>query len=474
MIEETGKGLMHFIDTYRKLTKIPKAVFKPIQFEKWLKRIDVLMKDRMESEKVDFLIKDNSARKEVIGDEKLLTQVVINLINNAVDALCNSEHKKVRVRIHDLPDGKTQLDVIDNGCGIDRELLDKIFVPFFTTKEHGSAIAELLAQRGYATAMVGKWHLGNHLRHWPTRQGFSLFFGVPHSNDMPGFALYQGEKKIEQPVVQDTLTRRYTRSAIQFIRNNSTAPFFLYLAHTFPHIPLFASIEFAGRSRAGLYGDTVEEIDWSVGQIVATLKSLGLYDNTLILFTSDNGAWWEGSNGAFRGAKGSTWEAGYRVGLVASWPKRIAPNLRSDSLSVNIDLLPTIAAAAGAALPDGREIDGRSLLPLLGGERDTAAPHKYFYYFNNEELAGIRDNKWKLLTRAYYRKNLGAMDKFDQLPGFTSPYWLLFDLDDPHPERYSMAREYPDVVQRLAREMARAERRFRQGATRERQPTYPQ
>lgn len=335
-------------------------------------------------------------------------------------------------------------------------------------------IAELLAQRGYATAMVGKWHLGNHLRHWPTRQGFSLFFGVPHSNDMPGFALYQGEKKIEQPVVQDTLTRRYTRSAIQFIRNNSTAPFFLYLAHTFPHIPLFASIEFAGRSRAGLYGDTVEEIDWSVGQIVATLKSLGLYDNTLILFTSDNGAWWEGSNGAFRGAKGSTWEAGYRVGLVASWPKRIAPNLRSDSLSVNIDLLPTIAAAAGAALPDGREIDGRSLLPLLGGERDTAAPHKYFYYFNNEELAGIRDNKWKLLTRAYYRKNLGAMDKFDQLPGFTSPYWLLFDLDDPHPERYSMAREYPDVVQRLAREMARAERRFRQGATRERQPTYPQ
>lgn len=147
VIEETGKGLMHFIDTYRKLTKIPKAVFKPIPLDKWLKRIEVLMQDRMKSEKVDFLINNASTRKEVIGDEKLLTQVVINLINNAVDALCNSENKKVRVKVHDLSDGKTQLDVIDNGCGIDKEVLDKIFVPFFTTKEQGSGIGLSLSRQ---------------------------------------------------------------------------------------------------------------------------------------------------------------------------------------------------------------------------------------------------------------------------------------------------------------------------------------
>ena len=147
VIEETGKGLMHFIDTYRKLTKLPKPVFKPILIQKWLKRIEVLMKDRLESEKVDFQIKNASTRKEVIGDEKLLTQVVINLINNAVDASYDSSNKKVRVRVLDTPDGKTQLDVIDNGCGIDHELLDKIFVPFFTTKEHGSGIGLSLSRQ---------------------------------------------------------------------------------------------------------------------------------------------------------------------------------------------------------------------------------------------------------------------------------------------------------------------------------------
>lgn len=147
VIEETGKGLMHFIETYRKLTKMPKPMFKPIPLQKWMKRIEVLMKDRMETEKVDFQIKNTSTREEVIGDEKLLTQVVINLINNAVDAICNSDDKKVRVKIHDLPDGKIQLDVVDNGCGIDKELLDKIFIPFFTTKEQGSGIGLSLSRQ---------------------------------------------------------------------------------------------------------------------------------------------------------------------------------------------------------------------------------------------------------------------------------------------------------------------------------------
>ncbi len=147
VIEETGKGLMHFIDTYRKLTKIPKPVFKPVPLHKWLNRIEVLMKDRLVSEEVDFQIHNTSSRKEVIADEKLLTQVVINLLNNAIDALCDRESKKIRCRVHNLSDGKIQLDVIDNGCGIDKELLDKIFIPFFTTKEHGSGIGLSLSRQ---------------------------------------------------------------------------------------------------------------------------------------------------------------------------------------------------------------------------------------------------------------------------------------------------------------------------------------
>jgi len=335
-----------------------------------------------------------------------------------------------------------------------------------------TTIAELLRSRGYATRMVGKWHLGNRPEFWPTRHGFDSFYGVIHSNDMPGFALYRQEQQIEQPVDQATLTRRYTEQATGFIRAHADRPFFLYLAHTFPHIPLFASERFRGKSDAGLYGDTVEEIDWSTGEIVRTLEELELLDDTVVLFTSDNGAWWEGSNGPFRGAKGSTWEAGYRVGLVAALPGTIRAGLRSDALAANIDLLPTIAAITGAPPPKDLALDGRNLLPLLSGKTEDS-PHEYFYYFNNEELAGIRDRRWKLLTRAYYRRHLGAMDLFGQLPGFEEPYWLLFDLQDQPPERYSVAGEHPQVVQRLATEMRRAETTFRRQATRPRQETYP-
>lgn len=335
-------------------------------------------------------------------------------------------------------------------------------------------LAEMLGSAGYATAMVGKWHLGNRLDYWPTRQGFDEFYGVQHSNDMPDFALFRGEQKIEQPVKQSTLTRRYTDEAIRFIEAHATEPFFLYLPHTVPHIPLFSSDEFTGRSSAGLYGDVVEELDWSVGQIVGSLKSLGLYENTLILFTSDNGAWWEGSGAAMRGKKGSSWEAAYRVGLIASWPGRIPAGQRTSALAANIDLLPTIAEATGSPLPRDRIIDGRSFLPVLQNPGNSASAQDYFYYFNNEEIVGIRDDRWKLLTRIYYRRHLGALDKFDQVPEFTSPYWLLFDLQDPDPERYSLAREHPGIVARLSKEMSRAEADFRSTATRDREKTYPE
>lgn len=334
-------------------------------------------------------------------------------------------------------------------------------------------IAELLREGGYSTGMIGKWHLGNREEFWPTRHGFDAFYGVPHSNDMPDFALYRGEEKIEHPVEQSTLTARYTQEAIEFIDANADQPFFLYLSHTFPHIPLFVSPKFQGRSEAGLYGDVVEELDWSAGEIVARLKSLGLYQNTLILFTSDNGAWWEGSNGSARGKKGSSWEGAYRVGLVASWPHRISGPLRTDSLGNNTDLLPTIARAAGLDIPGDRLIDGRSLLEVMSGQATNPPPVNYFYYFNNEELVGIRDQRWKLVRRIHYRRHLGALDKFDQIPGFTDPYWLLFDMSDPDPEHYSRARENPEVVQQLRDEMLRAEKQFRTDATNDPEVTYP-
>jgi uncharacterized sulfatase len=334
-------------------------------------------------------------------------------------------------------------------------------------------LAELLRDGGYSTGMIGKWHLGNRQEFWPTRHGFHHFYGVPHSNDMPDFALYRDEKKIEQPVDQSTLTERYTEQAVDFIEANADQPFFLYLSHTFPHIPLFASPRFQGKSEAGLYGDVVEELDWSAGKIVARLKSLGLFENTLILFTSDNGAWWEGSNGNTRGKKGSSWEGAYRVGLIASWPREFSHPLRTVHLGNNTDLLPTIAGAAGIALPGDRVIDGHNLLRVLSGwETDQSTPN-YFYYFNNEELVGIRDQQWKLVRRIHYRRHLGALDKFDQIPGFTDPYWLLFDMQDPDPEHYSLAREHPEVVQRLQQEMQRAEDSFRKNATRDREKTYP-
>jgi len=344
--------------------------------------------------------------------------------------------------------------------------------------EHGLpqseiTLAELLRGAGYNTGMVGKWHLGNRSAHWPTRHGFDSFYGVLHSNDMPDFALYRGEEQIEFPVDQSTLTQRYTQEAISYIQANADRPFFLYLSHTFPHIPLFASSQFQGKSAAGLYGDVVEELDWSTGQIRELLKSLGLYENTLILFTSDNGAWWEGSNGNTRGKKGSSWDGAYRVGLVASWPRRISGPIRTAHLGNNTDLLPTIAAAAGIDLPSDRVIDGRNLLPAMAGEHDDTPDSHYFYYFNNEELAGIRDQNWKLLRRVHYRGHLGALDKFNQLPEFKESYALLFDMNDPDPEHYSLAREHPQVVERLRNELLRAEKQFRADATRERELTYP-
>jgi uncharacterized sulfatase len=232
----------------------------------------------------------------------------------------------------------------------------------------------------------------------------------------------------------------------------------LYLPHTFPHIPLHVSDRFAGRSAAGLYGDVVEEIDWSTGQIIETLRELGILDDTLVIFTSDNGPWFEGSSGPARGRKGSTWSGGHRVPLIASWPNRIPAATVSGEMGMNIDLLPTIAEAAQIEPPEDHRLDGRSLLPVLSGTAETG--HEYLYFFSNEDIVAIRDRRWKLVTYSYYRDLFVALDRIGPEYGHPGPYFLLFDMEDPEPERYSLARDNPEVVERLYAEMKRAQAAF--------------
>jgi arylsulfatase A len=264
-------------------------------------------------------------------------------------------------------------------------------------------IAQALKQRGYATAHLGKWHLGIHPGGRPGDHGFDYSFGLPYSNDMDlrpemprassrsanppadGWLvpIMLNGKVFEKPADQTTLTRRYTEEAVKFIREHKSSPFFLYFAHTFPHVPLFASPAFKGKSRRGIYGDTVEEIDWSVGQVLAALKKEGLSDNTLVFFTSDNGPWLTmkqqgGSAGPLRDGKGSTWEGGMRVPGIAWWPGKVAPGITGEPAN-GMDLFATALTLGGASIPADREIDGRDLSPLLL-ERKALPERPFFYY----------------------------------------------------------------------------------------------
>ena len=271
-------------------------------------------------------------------------------------------------------------------------------------------IAEALKPHGYATAHIGKWHLGIHAGGRPLDQGFDHSFGLPYSNDMDGrpglprgasglpdpphdgwnVALLRDGQVVEQPADQTTLTRRYTEDAVQFIREKKDGPFFLYFPHTFPHVPLFASPAFKGKSRAGIYGDAVEELDWSVGQVLDTLTKEGIAERTLVFFTSDNGPWLimgdqGGSAGLLREGKGSTWEGGMRVPGIAWMPGRIRPGVTSE-LAHAMDLFPTSLALAGVPLPTGVTLDGVDLAPLLF-ERKSLPPRPFFYYRGDQLFA---------------------------------------------------------------------------------------
>ena len=300
-----------------------------------------------------------------------------------------------------------------------------------------ATLAELLGRRGYRTGLVGKWHLGDQPGHKPGDNGFDSFYGALYSNNVAEFAIWRNDEiDIPSPVDQNQLTPTYTREAIEFIRASAGGAFFLYLAHTAVHEPLFVGDEFRGTSPAGLYGDAVAELDWSTGQILATLAELGLAENTLVLFTSDNGPWWQGSPGRFRGRKNNIADGGLRVPLLARWPARIPAGITNDELAVNFDIFATCLAMAGVDLPTDRIIDGQDILPLLRGE--AASPHEQFYYYDGPILAAVRDRKWKYQRR--HMSDNGGYPIFNQGP-------FLFDLENDPAESYNLIGHYPEVAE---------------------------
>ena len=322
-------------------------------------------------------------------------------------------------------------------------------------------LPEMLKAKGYATACIGKWHLGDQPPHLPTAHGFDEYYGIPYSNDMasarrgdPPLPLVQDTKVIEAPANQATLTKRYTSEAIQFIERNKSKPFFLYLPHTFPHLPLFASKEFHGKSANGRYGDSVEEIDWSTGKILDALKQHGLDKNTLVIFTSDNGSNGRngGSNAPLSGAKGGTMEGGMRVPMIARWPGRIPAGGTCNELSSTMDFLPTFAALSGGLL-SANKIDGHDITPLLTGTKGAASPYEVFYYYRRRQLQAVRwgDWKWHLPLANTFPNWTTANQKGRGRPG------KLVDLKTDLAEKVDMTAANPKVMAKMRELVAQAE-----------------
>ncbi len=355
-------------------------------------------------------------------------------------------------------------------------LAHRVLFPYSDTGLHPDeiTIADLLKDHGYATATLGKWHLGHHPPFLPTRQGFDYYFGIPYSNDMGHYdysrhveeyisgpvPILRNEEVIEVDPDQTLLTRRFTDEAIQFITAHRNEPFFVYLAHAMPHVPIAASHHFEGRSEHGYYGDVIEEIDWGVGQILCHLEKLGIDENTIVIFTSDNGAQiWEneergwvwrpshrdgrdvrgetnyrsGSNDPLRGAKNSTWEGGMRVPFLIRWPGNIPAGSVSSELTTVMDFLPTIAGIVGAEMPDDRIIDGYDIRPILSGDPNAQSPYEAFYYYRDDRLQAVRSGKWKLHV---YRPEEGVTR-------------LLYNLEEDIGESNDVSKNHPEIVEHL-------------------------
>ncbi|MHC4876828.1 MAG: sulfatase family protein [Planctomycetota bacterium] len=323
-------------------------------------------------------------------------------------------------------------------------------------------IAEALSDAGYATACVGKWHLGHLPQFLPTSNGFDSYFGIPYSNDMDrvndapkgrasfwdpkieywNVPLMRDLKITERPADQTTITKRYTEAAVSFIKQNKDRNFFLYLPHSLPHVPLFRSKDFEGRSLRGLYGDVIEEIDWSVGQVLETLRRLELDENTIVWFTSDNGPWLTfndhgGSAGLLREGKGTTWDGGMREPSICWWPGTIPANQVSAELGTTMDIYATSLALAGAPLPTDRHIDGYDLTDMLKGKTDS--PRKQVLYYRGTRLMAMRVGPWKahFITQESYTGN--------NKPTEHDPP-VLYNLNVDPSEKWNVAQDHPDII----------------------------
>ena len=334
-------------------------------------------------------------------------------------------------------------------------------------------LADTLKQAGYATACIGKWHLGHQPQFMPRKRGFDEYLGILYSNDMRPVELIENETVLEYPVVQALLTKKYTERALSFIEKNKHRPFFLYMPHAMPHKPLAASEEFYKKSGAGLYGDVIAELDWSVGQVLAKLDELGLDQQTLVVFTSDNGPWFGGSSGGLRGMKGQQWEGGIRVPMIARWPGRIPPGQVTGAPAGTIDIFPTVAKLAGAKLPDDRPIDGLDIMPVLAS--GATSPHQALIAMTGPKLTTVIGARWKLHVVApslWPRNRINTADWVDprapdgvtiiapheqptplQHPdvrtGEPGKNMMLIDLEADPSEQHDVSAKHPEVVKQM-------------------------
>lgn len=349
-----------------------------------------------------------------------------------------------------------------------------------------TTVAELVKQKGYATAAVGKWHLGSLPQFLPVKHGFDEYYGIPYSNDMwpyhpqakpgayPKLPMIENDHVVDEEITpedQTHLTTDYTARGVKFIEKNKSRPFLLYLAHSMVHVPLFVSGKFKGKSGKGLFGDVMMEVDWSVGRIMDTLKKNGLEDNTWIIFTSDNGPWLNygdhaGSAGPLREGKGTCWEGGTRVAGIMKWPGKIPAGSTTDAMMMTIDLLPTIAHVIDAKLPD-RKIDGLNCWPIVSGAPDARNPHDFYaFYYENNQLQALTsgDGRWKLQLPHRYRSIVGVTEQAKNgRPVLYKQKTLeqpeLYDLYADVSESQNLAAQNPDEVARLQKhaETIRAE-----------------
>jgi arylsulfatase len=341
--------------------------------------------------------------------------------------------------------------------------------------ENETTIAEMLKQKGYACAAYGKWHLGHHKQFLPTHNGFDEYYGIPYSNDMwpkhptikfPDLPLFEGDKVIAYNPDQTRFTTDFTARAVQFIDKNKKKPFFLYLAHPMPHVPLFVSDKFKGKSKQGLYGDVMMEIYWSIGQIIGKLREEGLEENTLVVVTSDNGPWINygnhaGSTGGLREGKGTSFEGGQRVPCLMQWKGVIQEGSICNNLTSSIDLLPTIAALTNAPLPTYKT-DGVNITSLIRGEKNANPRTSFYYYYRRNSLEAVTDGNFKLIFPHPHRTyegfepgNNGAPGKVEESHMLEEK--LLIDLRRDPGERYNVINMYPEETSKLE-QMAREAR----------------